>query len=273
LGKEGNVTERTQLFDEEKLRNRLPIGWIGRSFHYHETIGSTNTEAVRLAEAGAAHGTLVLADSQEKGKGRGDRVWITLPGTALAFSLIIRPTTLKADQWLRLFGLGALSVTNGLNKIGLKAEIKWPNDVYLEGKKTAGILLTSNWNGEEIDYSVLGIGLNVTPESIPDDAGFDFPAVSIVEVLGSSIEREELLISILSNLEELYGRIATDEFIKEWQSKLAYYNQMVVVQKPQEKITGILRGLTLRGELKLADPSGIEMIVGYGDMNMRPSEL
>jgi BirA family biotin operon repressor/biotin-[acetyl-CoA-carboxylase] ligase len=256
-----------------RLRDLLPIGWIGDSFHYHETIGSTNTEAVRLAEAGAAHGSLILAETQEAGKGRGDRKWITVPGAALAFSVIIRPSNLLPDHWLRLLGLGALSVAEALSKLGLKPEIKWPNDVLLEGKKTAGILLNSSWTGNEIEFSVLGIGVNVLPESVPDEIGLNFPAVSVVEVLERSIEREELLISILSSLEALYHKLGTLEFIKEWQTKLAYINRKVVVKETQGEVTGIVTGLSQKGELKLAAPNDDEILIGYGDINVRPLDL
>lgn len=258
------------MLDEQKLRGRLPIGWIGDDFFYHQTIGSTNTEAVLLAEAGAPHGTLVLADSQTSGKGREGRQWITLPGTALAFSLILRPTNLDVDHWLRLFGLGAISVAEALSGLGLQPEIKWPNDVLLVGKKVAGILVNSAWIGEMVDYSVLGIGLNVTAEAIPDDTELDFPALAVEEALGKSIDREELLTAILSNLEEQFERIDALTLVRDWEKRLAYLDEEVVIEKSGGAIVGKLLGLTSKGELKILKTPGQEEIVSYGELQLRP---
>jgi BirA family biotin operon repressor/biotin-[acetyl-CoA-carboxylase] ligase len=258
------------MLDEDRLRDRLPIGWIGDDFFYYQTVGSTSSEAVQLAESGAPHGTLVLADSQTAGVGRGGRQWITLPGAALAFSLILRPSHLGADQWLRLFGLGAVSVAETLSGIGLRAEIKWPNDLLIAGKKVAGILVNSTWTGERVDYSVLGIGLNITPEAIPDDALLDFPAISVEKVLGHSIEREDLLIAILANVEAQYEKFDKPEFMDDWQSKLAYLDQEVVITKADGDVTGKLIGLTPKGELKLITTTGRELVVDLGDIRLRP---
>ena len=250
----------------------MPIGWIGVDFYYHESIGSTNAEAIQLAESGAPHGTLVLADAQTAGKGRAGRRWITNPGTALAFSLILRPSNLGIDQWLILFGLGALSVAEALSEIGLQPEIKWPNDVLIDGKKVAGILVNSNWTGESVNYSVLGIGLNVSPEAIPDDAELDFPATSIGEALGRSINRTDLLIAILKKLKVLFQQVNSSDLSNAWQDRLAYLNQEVVVKKADGTVTGRLIGLTANGELKLIEKSGNETVIGYGDVSLRPIE-
>lgn len=260
------------MLDDEGLRDRLPIGWIGEDFYYHKSIGSTNSEAIQLAETGAPHGTLVLADAQTAGKGREGRRWITLPGTALAFSLILRPSNLGVDQWLILFGLGALSVAEALSEMGLQPEIKWPNDVLLDGKKVAGILVNSNWMGESVDYAVLGIGLNVSPEAIPDDAELDFPATSIVEALGRSINRGDLLIAILKRLKALFQQLNSPDLSNAWQDRLAYLNQEVVVKKADGLVTGRLIGLTANGELKLIEKSGYQTVIGYGDVSLRPIE-
>ncbi|MCK5645164.1 MAG: biotin--[acetyl-CoA-carboxylase] ligase [Anaerolineales bacterium] len=260
------------MLDDRGLRDRLPIGWIGVDFYYHESIGSTNAEAIQLAESGAPHGTLVLADAQTAGKGRAGRRWITNPGTALAFSLILRPSNLGIDQWLILFGLGALSVAEALSEIGLQPEIKWPNDVLIDGKKVAGILVNSNWTGESVNYSVLGIGLNVSPEAIPDDAELDFPATSIGEALGRSINRTDLLIAILKKLKVLFQQVNSSDLSNAWQDRLAYLNQEVVVKKADGTVTGRLIGLTANGELKLIEKSGNETVIGYGDVSLRPIE-
>jgi BirA family biotin operon repressor/biotin-[acetyl-CoA-carboxylase] ligase len=258
------------MLNEARLRSRLPIGFVGRVFYFHEEIGSTNSEAMRLAESGSPHGTLVLAESQTSGKGREGRQWITLPGTSLAFSVILHPSQISTDQWLKVVGLGALSVSDTLSEIGLPARIKWPNDVLLSGKKVAGILAETKWVGEDIEYTVLGVGLNVTQDAIPPDAEFDFPATSVAEVLGRSLDREDLFISILENVWKYLQAIDTPDLIAVWQSNLAYLDQEVLVRKANVEKTGRLIGLTQKGELKISESSGREIVIGYGDVRLRP---
>lgn len=221
-----------------------------------------------MAEAGAPHGTLLLAESQTAGKGRGERRWITNPGTAIAMSLIVRDLDLESEQWLRLFGWGALSITQALKKLGLDVEIKWPNDVLLADKKIAGILINSRWIGEKVDYLVLGIGVNVTSESVPEQV--DFPATSVADVLGKPIDREDLLISILSSLETLLGEIVSDSFLEQWRGKLAYRNRDVVINTPTGEISGKITGLSPEGELILTNDDGSELKIGYGELSLRP---
>ncbi len=259
-----------KMLNEARLRSRLPIGFVGRVFYFHEEIGSTNSEAMRLAESGSPHGTLVLAESQTSGKGREGRQWITLPGTSLAFSVILHPSQISTDQWLKVVGLGALSVSDTLSEIGLPARIKWPNDVLLSGKKVAGILAETKWVGEDIAYTVLGVGLNVTQAAIPPDAEFDFPATSVAEVLGRSLDREDLFISILENVWKYLQAIDTPDLIAVWQSNLAYLDQEVLVRKANVEKTGRLIGLTPKGELKISESSGREIVIGYGDVRLRP---
>lgn len=238
---------------------------------FHQTIGSTNEEALQLAEEGAPHGTLIVADAQTAGRGRSGRSWITLPGTSLAFSLILRLPDIQGEHWLRMFGMSAMSIANALDHFGLAAQIKWPNDVLLEGKKVAGILISNTWDGEVIEYSIIGIGVNVTQESIPQDVALDFPAISIEGALGRAVDRVELLTAILHQLAMQYGRMDTQEFLEEWRNKLAYLNQQVQVKLVDGEIAGKLLGLTPKGELTLLGPDNRVLTVGIGDMTLRPS--
>src|SRR5512137_455549 len=126
-----------------------------------ESLGSTNDEAASWIAGGAADWSLVIADEQTAGRGRGDTRWLTPKGTALAFSLVLRQPLPKAEHSARLAGLGALGVAEAFTVYSLQPSIKWPNDVLLDGRKTAGVLVESMWTGERLDASVLGIGVNV----------------------------------------------------------------------------------------------------------------
>src|SRR4051794_22050396 len=134
---------------------------LGEPREHHDTIGSTNDRARELAEAGAAHGTLVTAGEQTSGRGRQGRTWVTPPGTAIAASLVLR----DFDDLLPLrAGLAVADIAAG------RALVKWPNDVWVDGRKIAGILAESR---SEPRWAVLGIGVNVAGDAaeLPDGAG------------------------------------------------------------------------------------------------------
>ena len=165
---------------------------LGDPREHHETIGSTNDRARELAEQGAAHGTLVTAGEQTAGRGRQGRSWATPPGTAIAASLVLT----EFDDLLPLrAGLAVADVA------GEGALVKWPNDVWIGGKKIAGILAESR---SEPRWAVLGIGVNVAVDvdALPPDAA------AVAGSLGKSAEDVEPTLSAL--LSALETRLAQD---------------------------------------------------------------
>src|SRR5215207_2733298 len=170
----------------KKILSSLPLGDI----RYFDSIGSTNSEALAWATSGAHDLSLVIADEQTAGRGRLDRKWFTPKGTALALSLILRPTAEERPHLTRLTGLAALAITDALRTYGLISQIKWPNDVLLNGRKVAGILVESVWSGEDVDSLVIGIGMNVFKDAVPPADLLLFPATSLEESLGPAVERE-----------------------------------------------------------------------------------
>jgi BirA family biotin operon repressor/biotin-[acetyl-CoA-carboxylase] ligase len=164
---------------------------LGEPREHHETIGSTNARARELAESGAAHGTLVTADEQTAGRGRQGRSWVTPRGVAIAASLVLR----EFDDLLPLrAGLAVADVA------GVDALVKWPNDVWLEGRKVAGVLAESKAG----EWAVLGIGVNVAVDvaTLPEDAAL------VAGSLGRSPEDVEPTLSEL--LRALEKRLAQD---------------------------------------------------------------
>jgi BirA family biotin operon repressor/biotin-[acetyl-CoA-carboxylase] ligase len=156
---------------------------LGEPREHHETIGSTNERARELAAEGAAHGTLVTADEQTAGRGRQGRGWVTPPGVAIAASLILR----EFDELLPLrAGLAVADVA------GPRALVKWPNDVWIEGKKVSGVLVEAR-----DDWAVLGIGVNVAldPATLPPE---------VAEIAGT-LGRDASEID--ATLTELLGRL------------------------------------------------------------------
>ena len=170
-----------------------------------------------------------------------------------------------------MVGLAALTVVDSLQTRGLVAQIKWPNDVLLNGRKVAGILVESVWSGEEVDCLVIGIGINILKGAVPPAELLQFPATSLEESLGPEVQREEILHDILAWMIALRPHIATDSFIAFWEKVLAFRGEQVQVEEGNgNAITGKLLGLEADGSLRLSDEQGHSLTVRFGDVRLRP---
>ena len=253
--------------DLRKALSKLPLGDV----KYFDSIGSTNNEALAWATSGAKDLSLVIADEQTEGRGRLDRKWFTPKGTALAFSLILHPTADEKPYLTRMVGLAALAVVDSLQTRGLVAQIKWPNDVLLNGRKVAGILVESVWSGEEVDCLVIGIGINILKAAIPSAELLQFPATSLEESLGPDVEREKVLQDILAGIIALRPHMGSDSFIASWAKALAFRGEQVQVEEGNGTlITGKVLGLESDGSLRLSDEQSNSITVRFGDVRLRP---
>jgi BirA family transcriptional regulator, biotin operon repressor / biotin---[acetyl-CoA-carboxylase] ligase len=260
--------------DEKRLRKALsdiPLGDI----RFYRQVGSTNDIALAWATEGAKDFSLVIADEQTSGRGRMGRRWLTPPGSALAMSLILQPTPLEREHVSLLSGLGALALTQLLKEYGLLAQIKWPNDILIARRKTAGILAETVWLGDQVETAVIGIGVNVLPESIPPATEVPFPATSI-HTEGVKIDRLELLHDLLARLVALRPQVGTQDFVRAWEAALAFKDETVQVWAEPDSgalaespLTGVVRGLESDGALRLETPSGIQFIQ-FGEIHLRP---
>ncbi len=245
----------------------LPLPAI-RTF---DTIGSTNDEALAWAEADAMDGSLVVADQQTKGRGRLGRAWVTNPGAALAFSLILRPTVAEQEN-LGLFSpLAGLAVCLALQGLGLPAEIKWPNDVLLARRKTCGILAESAWQAGQVHGVVVGIGINIAPASVPPADQVQFPATCVEEQLGRQLDRWKLLHAVLESFFEWRSRLGSAEFFRAWEERLAFKGEQVTLKNSGgQSFDGLLLGVNDQGNLRLRMDDGTEKMVSVGDVHLRP---
>jgi BirA family biotin operon repressor/biotin-[acetyl-CoA-carboxylase] ligase len=256
--------------DVKTLSNRLeglPLGRVG----YFEVLESTNSFALSWLEEGTPHLSLVVADEQTAGRGRGDSTWFTPRGAALAFSLVIRDAPQVSNATTRLPGLGALAVCDVLqSKYDLPAKIKWPNDVLVQEKKLAGVLVDAQWRGDEILSAVLGIGINVARKSVPAEENLDFPATYVEAAYGKPVDRWSLLKQVLSVLLAGLQKLESDDFIQDWEANLEYKGQVVQIIKPGgERIAGHLVGIDRNGYLILELPNQEEVIIRSGDVRLR----
>jgi BirA family biotin operon repressor/biotin-[acetyl-CoA-carboxylase] ligase len=168
--------------------------------------------------------------------------------------------------------MAALSLADACLTLGLTPKIKWPNDILLDGKKTAGILVETVWSGEEVDSLVIGMGVNVQNTSIPPIESLQFPATSLEDVLGSAPEREAFILAILNAFAQWRERIGTDGFMQTWEERLAFRGQSVQIHAGGEKsIHGVLDGLEPDGSLRLRDEHDNSVIIRFGDVSLRPS--
>ncbi len=251
----------------QKSLSKLNIG----DLRYFDSIGSTNDEALAWAAAGARDLSIVIANEQTLGRGRLDRKWFTSKGSGLAFSLILRPATPMRPHLSRTVGLAALSMAESCLGLGLAPRIKWPNDILLNGKKTAGILIETVWTDEDVDSLVIGMGLNVYKTSVPPTELLMFPATSLEDELGQEAPpREEILFSILKAFIHWRERMGTDELIHAWDEMLAFRGQQVQAGS-EPPVTGELMGLESDGSLRLRDSHDKSVIIRFGDISLRPS--
>lgn len=251
----------------KRALSKLPIGDV----KFFDSVGSTNNEALAWATLEAKDLSLVIADEQTAGRGRLDRKWFTPKGTALAFSLILRPTTQEKPYLTRFVGLAALAVVDALRIRSLTAQVKWPNDVLLNGRKVAGILVETVWSGEDADYLVIGIGLNVLKGAVPAAELLQFPGTSLEESLGPEVSPENVLRDILAGIIALRPHIGSDSFIMSWEKALAFLGENVQIEEGNGTvINGKLIGLESDGSLKLNDEHGNSETVRFGDVRLRP---
>ncbi|MCD4674281.1 MAG: biotin--[acetyl-CoA-carboxylase] ligase [Anaerolineaceae bacterium] len=252
---------------EPKALSQLPVP----AYRYFESVTSTNDVALTWAKAGAPNGGLVVADTQTAGRGRMARRWITPPHSALAFSLILRPTAEEMQKPALFSPLGGLALSIALeSKFGLHPGIKWPNDVLLGRKKTAGVLAESVWQAGKPHAVILGIGVNVGLASVPPADQVQFPATCIEAAVGHRVDRWEVLETLLHCLLDWRKRMTTAAFLEAWEKRLAFIGEQVQLLQPNQKIVrGSMAGITPQGDVRLVLADGTQHSFAAGDIHLR----
>lgn len=243
------------------------------AWKYHPVAGSTNDLALDWAREDAPDSALVVADAQTAGRGRGDRRWVTTPGAALAFSLILRPTPPEVSCVPRFTALAALGLIDTLEKWGLQGEVKWPNDVLLGGKKVAGVLVEADWQGDFPTALVVGMGVNVTPEAVPLNGELRYPATSVEDAIGKGVDRWALLAETLSAMLAYREMLTTPEFMEAWNIHLALRGAWVPFRMPDGK-TQWMKVLSVLpdGRLHLEQGDGARLKAAAGEIAMAYNE-
>lgn len=257
------------------IRAAVNTRWLGQSFHYFNSVTSTNDVLATLAQNGAPAGTMVITDYQSQGKGRLGRRWLAPQGTSLLFSLLFRPLwPPEKAAWLTMIaGLAVVKAVETLYE--LTPRLKWPNDLLLPSRdqwlKFGGMLLEAQMTEERLDASILGIGINVNvrPGQLPRSS---YPATSLLQESGQQMERPVLLNEVLAALEGGYeaARLGYPP-LKAWQDKLVTLGQAVSIVQVGRRLplTGIAVDTDNMGRLIVREESGREHVVAAGDVTFQ----
>lgn len=257
----------------KRLEANLPRQGLGKPIYLYEKVTSTNDVAIEMAKKLSPHGTLVVADRQTEGRGRAGRKWLTLPGSALALSIILRPEYSLGNGLGEVTALGAIAVVEQITGLGAEASIKWPNDVLVRGRKVAGVLVEGSWVGGELDFIILGIGVNVHQASVPDDSQIDFPATCVDAEVGRESDRVDLLLGLVDSVGRWLPYLGEDPFLLKWDQHLAFRGQEVIVEQPSGEIVGKVLGIAAGGSLRLEGKNGEVRSVDFGAVRLRPVDI
>lgn len=246
---------------------------LGHHLVHLATVGSTMDEARRMAEAGADHGTVVVADEQTQGRGRLDRTWFSPRGSLMA-TLVLRPW--MPPHVLSLLTLAAgLSLARSMEKLlGAPARLKWPNDVWLEGKKVAGILTESRFEGNRARFVLLGLGVNGDARATEFPAELRPVATSLSEWAGRHVCLPALLKIFLEDFEHEWTELEagrTDPLLGAAARRSVVLQRRVRVETPQGTVEGRAVGLGPQGQL-LVDAQGTRHEISVGDCTLLRTE-
>ncbi len=242
---------------EAEVASRLHTEWAGRPVVFLRETDSTNNEAKKRAEAGAGHGTLVVAERQTAGRGRRGHGWESPGGSGIWMSLILKPSFSPARASMLTLA-AALAVSDGIfRETGLRTGIKWPNDLVAGGKKLCGILTEMSTEPDYINHVVVGIGINANITAFPEE--LRDKATSLLLEQGRPVCRAGLMAGVLEAFEKYYG-----EFLKTldlsamketYEARLINMDREVRILDPRQEWTGTARGIDREGRL-LVEPAG-----------------
>lgn len=258
------------VMTEAELESLKNTQWAGCEIYCFDSIDSTNTKAKELAEAGHPSGTLVVADQQTLGRGRRGRSWESPAGTGIFMTLMLKPD-INPNNASMLTLVAAMATARAITEVtGEAAQIKWPNDIVMNGKKVVGILTEMSAQFDYINHIVVGIGINVHNEEFPEEIAKT--ASSLLLECDHRIHRASLIEAFLEEFERLYAVYLETEDMsglqKEYDSLLVNRGRQVRVLDPKEPFEGKAMGITKKGEL-IVDTWESRKLVSSGEVSVR----
>jgi BirA family biotin operon repressor/biotin-[acetyl-CoA-carboxylase] ligase len=263
------VEEPDALLADDLIARLGPVKVIGRDIQVFEQTTSTNDVVEKLARDGVREGAVVFAESQTRGRGRLGRVWMSPARMGLWFSVLLRPE-LQPQETTQLTVISATAVRRAVRNVtGLTADVKWPNDLLLAGKKTAGILTELSAELDRVRHVILGIGVdvNVGADAFPPE--LREIATSLKAESGRHISRAELAVEILRELDADYARVRSGKFSEvadEWEAACVTIGKNVTVHVGDRHFRGRAESLDDDGALLVRSEHGhLERVIG-GDV-------
>lgn len=251
---------------EVELAPYLKTAWLGRQFTYLPEVDSTNIFAKGWADNGAANGAVVAADLQTRGRGRLGRAWASPPGTGVWFSLVLRPE-LSPDKAPQISLATAVGVAAGLSKLGYQAGIKWPNDIYIGGRKVCGMLTEMHTSMEQVEWAVVGIGINCLNKELPPEIA-DI-ATTLARESDKPVRRAEVLAEVLNSLEYYYDMLYREGFAgirRVWLANNITLGKRVKIRTLNETFFGEALDMNEDGSLLVKREEGGEFTLVTGDV-------
>ncbi len=262
------MKKKPDLLLPREIKRHLNTLRLGKSIEYLARVDSTNRRAKEMGLQGALEGTLVVAEEQTRGRGRLDRQWFS-PRGGIWFSILLRPD-LSPQQAPLLTLLTSLAGVKGIkNATGYSLYIKWPNDLFWQGKKAAGILTEINAEMDRINFVVVGVGINVNirHDHFPEDISSE--AISLMEEGGESVSRPKLLATFLNEMEKMYDQAQLEgfkELIGEWKKYSTTLGKRVEVKTPRGIIKGKAVDINEEGALMVEKEGGGVIHLLSGDV-------
>lgn len=264
--------------NEGRIKTQLATRVFGRELICLPSTGSTNDVAKDLAAQGALEGTVVLADEQTAGRGRMGRRWVAPAGTCLLCSILFRPK-LPPTQVQQLTMLCSLAAADAVEEVaGLRVWLKWPNDLIVKvrgpkskvrsWKKLAGVLTETGVVGGQMDFVVVGIGINVNvpPGALPALAP---DATSVLAEMGEPVGRVALLVTFLAEVEQRYQALQAGKGPhQEWRARLATLGRTVKAITSGKVLVGVAESVDEGGALLLRTPDGVRHRLLAGDVTL-----
>lgn len=300
------MTLQDDGYNQKTLTDRMRTKWAGRTVFFYEETDSTNVRAKIEAEAGAKHGTIVVADRQTAGRGRRGRSWTNPAGMNIAFTLILKPDFIPAKASM-LTLLMALAVAQGVEKTlresdgaqqivadllrqkayhlaqeeqsenearkdrRLKSGIKWPNDIVVNGRKICGILTEMSMEKDRIKHVLIGVGINVGRQEFAPE--LVDKATSIENECGFRVSRGELVVNIMNAFENVYAVFVQDGNLSglrdAYEGLLVNRGREVCVLDSRGEYRGTALGITDTGELLVRRQDGRVEEVYAGEVSVR----
>lgn len=248
------------------ITNNLETRFVGQRVIYYPSLASTMEVAKQEALKGATEGTVIIADEQTAGKGRIKRVWLS-PKGSIALSVILYPGVAYLPSLIMLASLAAIHSIEAVT--GLKSQVKWPNDVLINGKKVCGVLIESNVRRDMVDYAIIGIGVNVNL-SLYDFPEIQTTATSLSDELGKDVSRLNVIRCLLAEIERLYlALLAGGSIYEEWRDSSVTLGRRVQVKSGKTIYEGVAESVARDGSLLLRHSDGRLSKIVAGDVTLR----